>query len=153
CFGYVGCGADPLDPLAIGPRQVVKRALLVAAVVAVATSAIALLAVSRIGWDGWRPASCLVESGRCFNEAPRAGPIRQPANTWSNLAYVLVAAWIAVTRGGAAPCTRPAGRLAWAGPIFALGITSTLFHASLTWAWEWCDVVCMFLWASVVVVA
>ncbi len=45
-----------------------------------------------IDWTAWRPATCLPDA--CFCEAIGAGPIRQPINTWSNLAFVWVGAWV-----------------------------------------------------------
>ena len=39
-------------------------------------------------WDGWEPAA--IE----FCEADLCSWIIQPANTWSNLAYVFVGAWL-----------------------------------------------------------
>lgn len=56
--------------------------------------------------------------------------INEPANTWSNLAYVGVAAWIAVVEarkeGGL-----PRGPLRWFAPVLVLmGLCSGIYHAS-----------------------
>lgn len=56
--------------------------------------------------------------------------INEPANTWSNLAYVLVALWIVAVEarkdGGL-----PRGPLRWFAPVLAtMGLCSGIYHAS-----------------------
>jgi hypothetical protein len=84
------------------------RPLVVAGVTAVLSLAL-VLAAARWGWLGPD-----VGRGDGFCEAARASWIRQPANTWSNLAFViagLAVAWYAGDRlrlaRGAWRCTRP----------------------------------------------
>ncbi|GBG32312.1 Alkaline ceramidase [Hondaea fermentalgiana] len=45
----------------------------------------ALLALADGSWENWQQATCL--QTQCFCERPRDGLLRQPANTWSNLAF------------------------------------------------------------------
>lgn len=47
----------------------------------------------RNGWTG-APNDCILR-GDCFCEAFREGLVRQPANTWSALAFIAVGAWVA----------------------------------------------------------
>jgi hypothetical protein len=100
--------------------------------VASALFVVALLAVQWPAASPGRPATCL--SSSCFCEAPRAAPFRQPANTWSNVAYV--AAGGALIGGGS---------VAFGALCLALGAGSAWFHATLSFAGEWLDVWIMFV--------
>ena len=74
-----------------------------AAGVAAASVVVAVLAVGGLAglppgvWDSWTPASCLPDA--CFCEAVGAGPVRQPINAWSSLAFVPVGLWAAFGAG------------------------------------------------------
>jgi len=71
-------------------------------------------------WDHLAPA------GLRFCEAPLCGWISEPANTWTNLAFLVVAAWVIVR---ARRDARPA--LVWIGVVALLtGLGSALFHAT-----------------------
>ena len=77
------------------PSRPDLRPLVVAGVTAVVSLGL-VVAAARWGWMGED-----VGRGASFCEAPRAGWIRQPANTWSNLAFVvagLAVAWYAADR-------------------------------------------------------
>ncbi len=128
---------------------------LVAFVVAVATAA--LFALGRDGWPG-APNGCI---GRdtCFCEAFHEGPVKQPANTWSNLGFVLVGLAIAAQRDAdrRKPDARLEGRpLASSDyPVTLLALVTGLLgpgsmalHASMTWWGGRLDVGSMYLWAS-----
>ena len=68
--------------------------------------------------------------------------IRQPADTWSNLAYVAVGLWI----WWAGRRTKDSRFATGYGALVALlGLASFFFHASLTWAGETLDVLGMYL--------
>ena len=43
-------------------------------------------------WEGFSPSTCLSRSSQCFCERPRAGLVRQPSNTYSNLAFTICGA-------------------------------------------------------------
>jgi hypothetical protein len=105
----------------------------------------------------------------CFCEAIREGPIRQPANTASGLAFVPVAAAMFITASkrrrrltgtaAAAPRTAPVtpllARAIYAG-IFAAatlltGLGTVFFHASLSFWGQTADVLGMYLIASFLV--
>jgi Per1-like family len=111
--------------------------------------AIALLAVAiavfsafaHAGWPG-APHPCLAEAD-CYCEAPRAGWIRQPANTWSCLAGVLVGLAVAAhssarrrsSRGERAANRMQAGLFypaLYACIVVYSGVGAAFFHASLT---------------------
>lgn len=92
-------------------------------------------------WDSWNPASCMPDG--CFCEAPRGAWIRQPADTWSNLAYVVVGIFILRSLY---PARRP-----YAWTLIFLGITSFAFHASLTLFWEWFDVSSMYMLVALLI--
>ena len=86
-------------------------------------------------WSGWT----LPDIKHC--EANLSSWIAAPANTWSNLAYVIVGVWI--WRRSAARAALSAGGL---GPVsIAVGATSFVFHASYTFAGQIFDYAGMFL--------
>jgi len=86
-------------------------------------------------WSSWaRP-----DIHHC--EANLPGWIAAPADTWSNLAYLLVAAWLWRRR------EEPHAR-AMAGIVCAIGATSFLFHASYTFFFQVFDYGGMFLYSS-----
>lgn len=99
-------------------------------------------------WRAWRPAVCVPD---CFCEQPRPGLIRQPADTWSNLAYVAVG--VALLAEAARAPRRRSGRLGddarhtalYGALIVFLGAGSFFFHASLTLVGEWFDVFGMYV--------
>lgn len=74
-------------------------------------------------------------------EANGAGWIAAPTDTWSNLAYFAAAAWLWSRRD------EPAAR-ALAAITFAIGLTSFLFHASYTFAFQVFDYGGMFLYSA-----
>ncbi len=84
---------------------------------------------------------------RCFCESVGAGPVRQPANSVSSSAFVIVAIialWQA--RTGRDANRRAAGRFAVA--VALVGIGSAFFHASLTFWGQTADVLGMYLVAT-----
>ncbi len=98
----------------------------------------AVLLFGALGWPGG-PYDC-AEHGTCFCEAPRAGWIRQPVNTWTNLAPIALAlvvgargAWWKKER---ARRGQPSRALDLLGLLFPAtlafqGWGSMFFHASL----------------------
>jgi len=115
-----------------------RAAIAVAATVAV--GALALLTASAIA-DG-RPATC-VETG-CFCEAVSGGIPNQIEASWSSLAFVLLGVWVILQRG--APATRERTLLPLAGiTMVAIGVSSFVYHATLTFVGQWLDVFSMYL--------
>ena len=93
-------------------------------------------------WDGFSPAALH------FCEAELCAWIEQPTNTWSNVAYILIGAWLIRK-------ATSAGRsdLAIIGVIeILIGIGSFFFHMSSTHIGEVVDVGCMFLLVGYVLV-
>ncbi|MGB8647521.1 MAG: ceramidase domain-containing protein [Anaerolineae bacterium] len=127
------------------------------AIVSALVLGLALWSRSGYSWAGWEQDGCL--TAHCFCEAPRAGPIVQPSNTYSNLALVLAGLVIAVPvlfRKRAAAEAAGANRMRGArtypvvlGLALALGgLGSLWYHASLT-AWgAWADVMGVILLLS-----
>jgi len=104
-----------------------------------------------ISWEGWRQATCM--PARCFCEAVRDGAtVRQPANTWTNLGFVLVGVFIAADAGRArAPGSPGPGRawtLGFGASVIFLGLASFFYHASLTFLGQCLDVAGMYLVGS-----
>lgn len=116
----------------------------------------AFVACAAAGWPG-APNPCLV-AGDCYCEAPRAGWIRQPANTWSAAFGPLVGLAIAWTaerrhaRGRSGGGNRMQSTLFYPG-LFALMVTffgfgAMFFHASLTdWGGK-LDIASMYLFSD-----
>ncbi len=100
-------------------------------------------------WSMWRPATCLPDA--CFCEAIGAGFIRQPIDTWSNLAFVLVGLLIledvlrpSSTRSNLLAQRRTYG-VVYAVAVILIGLGSWFYHASLTFVGQWFDVMGMYL--------
>jgi len=91
-----------------------------------------------IDWSTWRPATCWPDA--CFCEAISAGSIRQPIDTWSNLAFVIVGMIVAADRVWRRP-----DRLIFAWACIAIGLGSMFYHASLSFVGQWFDVMSMYL--------
>lgn len=118
-----------------------------AAGVAAASVVVAVLAVGGLAglppgvWDSWTPASCLPDA--CFCEAVGAGPVRQPINAWSSLAFVPVGLWAAFGAGRGSGGYGPAHRTAWGVGLVLVGLGSAFYHASLTYLGQFFDVLGM----------
>lgn len=98
-------------------------------------------------WEDWRKATCLPDD--CFCEAIEDALVAQPANTWSSLAFVLAALWVAarfVRRGGSerAPLVSAEAALL-VGSLALVGLGSAFYHASLTFIGQVLDVSGMYL--------
>lgn len=152
-----------VHPTAAGHRSPSPE-LLITLVLSAAGLLVYVVAASA-GWPG-SPSGCLAAIN-CYCEEPIAGMARQPANTWSNLAALIVAAFVASDasrlRRGEVPwfADRPArspGQLPALGLFYALvivfqGLGSMFFHGSLT---EWgarLDAVSVFAVAALLLVS
>jgi len=116
---------------------------------AISAVMIALTAIvfSRISvWETWQPATCL-ESG-CFCEAVQGlNSVRQPVNTWSSFAFVIVGIWIvsgALLGVARSPYTRFHAYGVGLSSI-VIGLGSAFYHASLTFTGQFFDIFGMLL--------
>ena len=117
-----------------------------------ASTIAALKMLSPASWDKWQPATCMPV--RCFCEAVApTGPVLQPANTWSSLAFVLSGsvilglAQIARREQNSAPFSWAYGYLLGVSAV-VIGVGSAFFHASLTLVGQFFDVFGMYLLTS-----
>jgi hypothetical protein len=108
-------------------------------------------------WEGWRPATCMPD--RCFCERIHDGAIRQPVNTWSNLAFILVGLLVINTairdlsQAWRSESSNPMQtQLIYPGvygvTTILIGIGSMLYHSSLAFVGQAVDVISMYLLTS-----
>jgi len=96
-----------------------------------------------LAWFGW------AEATMRYNETWIAGWITQPANSWSNLAYIIVG----IALFGSAQGRRGPQDSRLLLPIAAIlvGITSFLYHASSTFFFQVSDLASMYILSSYLV--
>lgn len=115
--------------------------------------AAAALSSDDYSWRSWKPASCM--PANCFCEAIHPGAIAQPANTWSSFGFVLIGLLV-IRQSGEDVRRRSlnsmAGRrafpLLYGITLIMIGLGSAFYHASLTFAGQFFDVMGMYLLAS-----
>jgi hypothetical protein len=92
-------------------------------------------------WDGLRPATIK------YNENNLDTWVRQPANAWSNLAYIIVGLWLYARFG------IETQRMLWMIPLTAvlIGVTSFLYHASFSLLFQTSDLVSMYLFSCLLI--
>jgi Ceramidase len=119
---------------------------------ALIVGAAAILSRVDYSWTSWKPASCM--PANCFCEAIHRGTIAQPANAWSSFAFVLVGLLVIgqsredVRRLRSSVMTRQrAYFLVYGIAIVVIGLGSAFYHASLTFAGQFADLMGMYLLA------
>ena len=105
-------------------------------------------------WSNWQPASCMPD--HCFCEAQQNSIIRQPINTYSNLAFIFVGLvvfmiarrdWLNGKQNNLLDSHR-AYPIIFGTAAIVIGVGSFFYHASLTFLGQWLDVMGMYLFAS-----
>jgi Ceramidase len=122
-------------------RWIVARIL---GLLGLSTVAVFLLRYVPYSWASWPATNCWPV---CFCEAARESFVRQPVNTLSNLAFILVGVLIVGTMTaksfraeGPNLLSRVAGyRLTFGFGILAIGLCSIFYHSSLTALGQWFD--------------
>ncbi len=115
------------------------------------------LSLARGTWDNLKPDPCRLKD--CFCEPFQKGLVLQPVNTYSNLGLVLaglVAAWTGAQGKFPDAFGRNANRMAahplcpvlFGATLAAAGLGSMFYHASLSRAGEWTDLVGIYLFLS-----
>lgn len=104
-------------------------------------------------WESWKPATCMPDG--CFCEALRDGILRQPANTWSSLGFILVALLIFgqarrdVSLASPSRKTNPFMNQPFVPGLYSfslivIGLGGTFYHASLTFVGQFFDLIGMY---------
>lgn len=115
---------------------------------------LSLAGVAAETWDAMPPSTCLA-TGTCFCEAVQMQEaVRQPANTVSSFAFVLVGLLIAAASLSLEKTKRLIPLYGAALGIMAVivGLGSAFYHASLTFLGQFFDILGMYLMASFVLV-
>lgn len=101
-------------------------------------------------WSNWKPASCMPDN--CFCEIIHPGAIAQPANAWSSFGFVLVGLLVirqsgedVRRRGTNLMTSQRAYPVVFGTALIIIGLGSAFYHASLTFAGQFFDVMGMYL--------
>jgi hypothetical protein len=108
-------------------------------------------------WAGWRPATCMPDG--CFCEPVRPGAIRQPVNTWSNLAFVLTGLFVIgiglydLTQASRSGTFNPMRHKFVYPAVYGIvtiliGMGSIFYHVSLAFAGQVVDIISIYLLTS-----
>lgn len=98
-------------------------------------------------WSGWTPPNV------DWCEEQLCSLVVNPADTWSNLAYVAFGVWM-ILETRRVPRERRPPSLALFGPAsIAVGVFSGIYHASYTYFFQFFDFVGMFLFCFTVITA
>ncbi len=112
------------------------------------------LSLARGDWDSLKPDACRLKD--CFCEPFQKSLVLQPVNTYSNLGLVLaglVLAWTGAQAKFPSPFVQHANRMStrrlcptlYGMTLAAAGLGSSFYHASLSRAGEWTDLVGIYL--------
>lgn len=119
------------------------RPLAVTGAVAGVSIGLLILAVA-YGWLGPD-----VGRGAGFCEAPRTGAVKQPANSWSNLGFVIAGLAIAWQAGSSGGSRMPVGlQSVYASVVVTLGPASAAMHATQSALGGHLDLLSMYLIAG-----
>jgi len=96
-----------------------------------------------LDWSAWQPATCIPA---CYCEAIQPGAVAQPVNAWSSLAFALAGLLVLARNPGASTFSRKAGyRITFGVALVVIGLGCAFYHASLTFAGQFFDVMGIYL--------
>lgn len=107
-------------------------------------SVLILLQMMDGNWNNWKQATCMPND--CFCETPRGNLFQQPANTWSNMGFV-VAGLVIICQAAKNDIRKDL--FSFYAVVYGigdvlLGITSAFYHFSLTFVGQFLDNIGMF---------
>jgi hypothetical protein len=104
-------------------------------------------------WSNWQPATCMPNNCFC-EEVNTVSVLKQPLNTWSSFAFVIVGSyllWLTITQDKKSRFPK-LYQFHFCGVAIIVGIGSAFYHASLVFIGQFTDVFGMYLLATFILI-